>query len=92
MDVEKFEKATRPLVTLILIITLCLNVSYLVWRFAGDLDPNSIIKDFVSIVLIVASFWFQQRQAEKSNEQMISQIKALGTGTGGTDQGKGGTS
>jgi hypothetical protein len=70
MDVDKWAAATRPLVTLLLIATLC----YLVIM---TVKPDSIdYKDFVNLVMIVALFWFKSRDDEKKTEQAIATIKA----------------
>jgi len=67
MDVGKWSEATRPLVTLILICTLC----YL--AIVGEIDA----KDFMSLSMVVVLFWFKERQDAKASEQMTSQIKAM---------------
>lgn len=84
MDVGKWSEATRPLVTLILICTLC----YLAIMEIID------AKDFMSLAMVVVLFWFKERSDSKTSEQAISQfktiadsttvaaVKALGTGTG----------
>ena len=70
MDVEKWASATRPLVTLLLIGTLCYLV--LVGVKPGDID----FKDFINLVMIVALFWFKSRDDERKTEQAIETIKA----------------
>ena len=75
MDVEKWVGVTRPVVTLSLIWTLC----YLV---IISVKPDSIdFKDFISLVMIVALFWFKSRDEEKKDEQ-IAKVVSAATGTG----------
>lgn len=87
---EKWSEATRPLVTVLVVFTVCFISSFLTIRFADQFKVNdvlNVIKDLVALAVIVVTFWFGQRTAEKANEQMINQIKAVsdakGTGIGG---------
>lgn len=64
MDVEKWVGATRPLVTLILILTLCYIVVI-------NVDPKGVdFKDFQNLVMIVALFWFKSRDEEKRQTEV----------------------
>jgi hypothetical protein len=77
MDVGKWSEATRPLVTIMLIGTVC----YLAIMYKID------AKDFLSLATIVVLFWFKERQDQKTSEQTLSQINAIkGTGNGPTAQ------
>lgn len=58
---------TRQIVTLILILTAS------VMALRGMIDP----KDFLSLVTLVALFWFKDRADDKAKAQTIEQLKTM---------------
>ena len=57
--IELFQAVTRPVVTLMLIGTLCYGF------LAGTVSADG----FLPIVGAVAAFWFAQRQAQKEQQK-----------------------
>lgn len=73
MEVDKLVSLTRPIVTVILISTLC-------WIVVTTVKPETVdFKDFINLVTLVALFWFKSRDDEKradTVERVVRQATA----------------
>lgn len=62
-SLDVLNAAVRPIVTLMVVATLCL--AFLVGIYRGEIEVD--VAAFVGIVSMVVAFWFSQRQAAKDS-------------------------
>ena len=62
-SLDVLNAAVRPIVTLMVVVSLCLAFLVGVWR--GDVKLS--VDAFIGIVGMVIAFWFSQRQAAKDS-------------------------
>ena len=63
MNLDMLNAAVRPIVTLLVVLSLCIAFLVGVWR--GDVKLS--VDAFIGIVGMVIAFWFSQRQAAKDS-------------------------
>ena len=86
LDEDKLTSRTRPIISILLIATLCTVTLVVVSKISITTELfMAVFTAMVGLATAVVKDWFNDRGNDKARSQMLEQIKEIkGTGNGGT--------